>query len=174
MRDAKLANQFKNEHPTSCFNARPFSKEISKERGFIKSLPGHSRLAITISLDSVALRIDLALLSGISNTEKTGSFSSNFPLELGFRDRRKFLGRVSLYVGFSVQQFQKTFIRTLWSLSWFASLCGRSWISARRSFWDARFSQFLQNFVDTLGKATCTWEIVDMYSRDGGLPRMWI
>lgn len=90
MRDAKLANQFKNEHPTSWFNARPFSKEISKERGFIKSLPGHSRLAVTISLDSVALRIDLALLSGISNTEKTGSFSSNFSLELGFRDRRSF------------------------------------------------------------------------------------
>lgn len=89
IRDVKLANQFENKHPTSCFNVYSFSKSQKRD------LLNHSRdtltfrrSAVTISFDLAAQRIDLPLLSGISNTEKTRNFSLNFPLELRFQERR--------------------------------------------------------------------------------------
>lgn len=91
IRDVKLANQFKNEHPTSCFNAYSFSKFQKRARDLLnhsRDTLTFRRSAITISFDLAAQRIDLPLLSGISNTEKTRNFSLNFPLELRFQDRR--------------------------------------------------------------------------------------
>lgn len=91
IRDVKLANQFQNEHSASCFNGYSFSKSQKRARDLLN----HSRdtltlrrSAVTISFDLAAQRIDLPLLSGISNTEETRNFSLNFPLELRFQDRR--------------------------------------------------------------------------------------
>lgn len=136
-----------------------FSSSFSKERGFIKSLPGHSHVS-PISCNDFSLpilrRIDLALWNSwteYSNAGENGKFfSSNFPLESGFQRGRtkEFLGRrvFPFRLNSPFGNFEKTFVRTLRSLSWFASL-----LWSILNFGTSRFSQFLQNFVDAPRKS---------------------
>lgn len=151
-----------------------YAYSFSKSQKRARDLLNHSwdtltfpRSTVTIPFDLAAQRIDLPLLNGISNTEKTRNFSLNFPLELRFQNRRSSWDEFPPFRSAISKNFLSDFVISF-------MVCGWSWISARRSFWNAWFPQFLQNFVDTLGKARLAREIVDIYSKDRRLPRMWI